>query len=69
MNTLDMQTREKLNKLHLEEMHQDARNHQLVRDLKGTRISDIIKVRVRLLMIALVLILLVAFLFSVAIFL
>jgi hypothetical protein len=34
MNTLDMYTREKVNKIHLDEIHQDAKNRHNLRDLE-----------------------------------
>jgi hypothetical protein len=61
MNTLDMQTKEKINKIHLAEMQQNARNRHLVRDLKASAIPSILKARIRLAMIALVLLLLFTF--------
>lgn len=65
MNTLDMQTKEKANKIHLAEMQQNAHNRRLVRDLKPAAISSISKARIRLVMIALILVLFVAFFSSV----
>lgn len=32
MNNLDMYTREKANKIHLDELHRDAQNHRMLRD-------------------------------------
>jgi hypothetical protein len=34
MNNLDMYTREKANKIHLEELHREAQNHYMLRDGK-----------------------------------
>jgi hypothetical protein len=34
MNNLDMYTREKANKIHLDEMHQAAHNRRMLRDLE-----------------------------------
>jgi hypothetical protein len=34
MNMLDMHTREKVNKIHLDELHQDAKNRHILRDLE-----------------------------------
>lgn len=65
MNTLDMQTKEKANKIHLAEMQQIARNRRLVRDLESAAIPSISKTRIRLAMIALILVLFVAFFSSV----
>jgi hypothetical protein len=65
MNTLDMQTKEKANKIHLAEMQQNARNRRLVRDFKPEAIPSISKARIRLIMIALVLVLFIAFFSSV----
>jgi hypothetical protein len=65
MNTLDMQTKEKANKIHLAEMQQNARNRRLVRDFEPAATPSISKVRIRLIMIALVLVLFVAFFSSV----
>ena len=64
MNMLDMQTKEKVNKIHLAEMQHDARNRHLVRDLKPAAIPAISKARIRRVLIALVLILFVAFFIS-----
>ena len=61
MNTLDIESRAKVNKIHLDEMHADARNRQLVRGLQPSRTSAIPKVRIHLMLFALVLVLFVAF--------
>jgi hypothetical protein len=37
MNNLDMYTREKANKIHLDEMHQEAQNRRKLRELKPGR--------------------------------
>ena len=34
MNMLDMHTREKANKIHLDQLHQEAKTHRLLRDAK-----------------------------------
>ena len=34
MNNLDMYTREKANKIHLEELHREAQNRYMLRDAK-----------------------------------
>ena len=34
MNNLDMYTREKANKIHLEELHREAQNRYILRDAK-----------------------------------
>jgi hypothetical protein len=65
MNTLDMQTKEKVNNIHLADMQQDARNRHLARGQKPVRILVITKARVRLVLLALVLVLFLAFFFSV----
>jgi hypothetical protein len=62
MNTLDMQTKEKMNTIHLAEMQQDARNRYLVRDLKSPGIPAISSVRIRLVLMIVALVLLVGLL-------
>ncbi len=59
MNTLDMQTKEKANKIDLAEMQHDARNRHLVRDLKPTGNSTFAKRRTCLVLVVVVLILFV----------
>jgi hypothetical protein len=44
MNNLDMYTREKVNKIHLDEMHREAQNRQILRDSQGKTDPKIIKV-------------------------
>jgi hypothetical protein len=61
MNTLDMQTKAKVNKIHLAEMQQDARNRHLVRDMRSASIPASSNVRIQFVLLALVLVLLVAF--------
>ena len=39
MNMLDMHTREKINKIHLAEMHREARSRYLLRDINSTDYS------------------------------
>jgi hypothetical protein len=68
MNTLDMQTKEKANKIHLAEMQQNARQRHLARDLKPETIPSISKARIRLVMVALVLVLLLAFFSSASLY-
>jgi len=34
MNNLDMYTREKVNKIHLDELHREAQNHTMLHDAK-----------------------------------
>lgn len=65
MNTLDMQTKVKVNMIHLAEMQQDACNRRLVRDLKPARFLVVTRARVRLVMLALVILLFVTFFISV----
>lgn len=36
MNMLDMHTRERINKIHLDEMHREARSRYLLRDISST---------------------------------
>jgi hypothetical protein len=57
MNTLDMQTKEKVNKIHLAEMQQDARKGLLVRGLQLARIPAISRVRICLVLMVVVLVL------------
>lgn len=64
MNTLDMQTKEKVNKIHLAEMQHNARNHHLMRDLKPEAIPANSKTRIGLILVALALVLFVAFFIS-----
>ena len=59
MNLLDMHTREKVNKIHIAEMHRNARNRHMSGDRKSTGISAIAKGRIRLVLVAVVLILIV----------
>jgi hypothetical protein len=58
MNTLDMLTKEKANKIHLAEMHQVARNRHRVRALESTKTLTIPKGRIRFALMIVVLILL-----------
>lgn len=37
MNNLDMYTREKANKIHLDELHREAQNHRMLRDTGKVR--------------------------------
>jgi|GEM_PF-3396095 len=37
MNNLDMYTREKANKIHLDELHREAQNHRMLRDTERLR--------------------------------
>lgn len=55
MNMLDMHTREKVNKIHIAEMHREARNRHSLRALDSARSPDISGRRVRLLLVVLVL--------------
>jgi len=61
MNTLDMQTREKVNQINLDEMQQDARNRRMAGGRKPATISV---ARIRLVLIALLLALFMAFFVS-----
>ncbi|MGD0613635.1 MAG: hypothetical protein ABSB41_19230 [Anaerolineales bacterium] len=48
MNNLDMYTREKANKIHLDELHREAQNHRMLRDTEGVRGPKYIAVERRL---------------------
>ncbi len=48
MNMLDMHTREKVNKIHLDELHSEARNRHLLRDINSTSSPTLSKRRIRL---------------------
>ena len=50
MNMLDMHTREKANKLHIDGMQRDRRHHNLLRSMNSTRNWAISK-RIRLMLI------------------
>lgn len=46
MNLLDMHTREKLNKIHIEEMHREANARRLLRQAKQARkVEKILRTR------------------------
>ena len=57
MNMLDMYTREQVNKIHIAEMHQEARSRYPRRALIPSRITAIAKERVGLVLILAILIL------------
>jgi len=57
MNMLDMYTREQVNKIHIAEMHQEARSRSPWRALIPSRITAIAKERVGLVLILAILIL------------
>jgi len=59
MNMLDMHTREKVNKIHIAELHRNARNRHLSLDLKPAGISTIAKGRIRLVLVVMVLVVLI----------
>ena len=68
MNMLDMHTREKVNKLHIAQMQQEARNRRFSRDLNAAGIIVLPKGRIALvLMVAILVLLLGASLISPAI--
>ena len=70
MNMLDMHTREKVNQAHLAELHRDARERYLSRDLSSARMPAVLGARIRLVLIRVGLALLVGiFLISTAAFL
>jgi len=50
MNLLDMYTREKANKIHIEKLQRDRRYHKLLRSMHLTRSAAISK-RIRLMLI------------------
>jgi hypothetical protein len=60
MNMLDMQTREKVNRLHIAEMQRAARARHQLRGLPSSRIPTITEARTRLLFIGVILVLLAA---------
>ena len=47
MNNLDMYTREKANKIHLEELHREAQNRYMLRDGKREKEPENISVKRR----------------------
>jgi hypothetical protein len=63
MNMLNMQTKEKVNKIHLAEMQQNAHNRHLVRALKSTRLPAIPKGRIVFALIVMLLVLSVGMVF------
>ncbi len=67
MNMLDMDTREQVNKIHIAEMHQQARSRYSWRALNPSRITAIRKERVGLVLVLAILILVMgSFLLSAA---
>ena len=60
MNMLDMHTREKVNRLHIAEMHRAARARHQLRGLYLSRIPTITESRTRLLFLGAILVLLAA---------
>lgn len=58
MNMLDMQTREKVNKVRLAEMHRDKRDRYTVHDLSPVRFPAVSGRRIRLVLLGVVLVLL-----------
>jgi hypothetical protein len=70
MNTSDMHTREKINRLHLAEMHREARERSLLRDLSPVRFPPGPRRRTRRVLIGIVLVLLAGiFLITATVFL
>jgi hypothetical protein len=59
MNMLDMHTREKVNKIHTAEMHDEARNRYFLRDLRSVEFTRIAKERIRLMLVLAVFLLMV----------
>ena len=60
MNMLDMHTREKVNRLHIAEMHRAARARHHLRDLNSSRMPTSAEARTRLVFIGVILVLLAA---------
>ena len=60
MNMLDMHTREKVNRLHIAEMHRAARIRQQLRSLNFPKNTGVTRGRTRLVLIGVILILLAA---------
>ena len=58
MNMLDMYTREKTNKIHIDKMRRDKRHHDLIRRMNSTRTAAVLrKIRLMLIFAALVILL------------
>ena len=67
MNMLDMHTREKVNKMHIAEMHREADKRHLLRDMNAERITVIARERIGLVLLLAILLLIVGgFLLSAA---
>lgn len=56
MNTLDMHTREKAHKIHIEGMQREAKEHRLLRKAKQNRNLEAIRLRFSLTFAALVIV-------------
>ena len=55
MTMLDIHTREKINKMHIAEMHRDACTYRLLRELQSERILVVSRDKIRLVLIAVLL--------------